>query len=148
MRVYPATAREFRWLRERTGCVLTDDFTAIKAVDAFSGIRGMVGYSNNTPLSVQMHMAATTPLAWRYLLRPALSYPFLEGGKEIALGIIPEGNGPSLHFAKHVGMTERHRIQDGWKRGEDLILLELRRPKFIELCNRNFRRIHAERKAA
>lgn len=117
----------YGWLQKKTGCALTTDFNAIAAVDANGHVRGMVGYCNWTKTAVQMHMAVETPIAWRALLRPGLEYPFVQEGRDVALGIIPAGNSASVWFAEHVGFQEVHRVRDGWSRGEDLVMLELRK---------------------
>lgn len=127
MRVLAGTPGDFLWLQERTGCALTSDFNAVKAIDARGKTRGVVGYCNWTHNSVQLHMAVDAPVAWRSLLRPALQYPFEERGMEICLGIIPADNKASVRFASVVGFREVHRVKCGWSRTVDLLVLELRR---------------------
>lgn len=125
--VQAAPEPDFNWLAQKTGCALTSDFNAIEALDEAGHIRGMVGYCAWTKNSVQMHMATESPSVWRTLLRPALEYAFVEVGVGICLGVIPDGNARSLRFAKAVGFREVHRVKDGWAKGEDLVVLELRR---------------------
>lgn len=131
--VRAAPYSDFKWLAHRTGCAITTDFSAIQAVvlhpedSTWYSIRGMVGYCNTTRNAVQLHMAVTSPIVWRTLLRPALEYPFLQSKKNICLGVIPEDNAKSIRFTKRAGFTEVHRVKDGWDMGVDLVVLELRK---------------------
>lgn len=127
MRVEAATPEDFGWLVQRTDCGTTHGFKAIKAVDDAGRIRGMVGYDCWTRNAVQAHMAVDTPMAWRCLVRPAFAYPFQQCGLGVILAAIPAGNSRSVHLARRFGFAETHRVVDGWARGEDLILLEMRR---------------------
>jgi len=126
--VQAAPFNHFGWLKVKTRCALTDDFTAVECVDDASGvIRGMVGFCLWTPNSVQCHMAVETPIVWRHLLVPSLSYAFNEARVGRMVGVIPSHNDRSIAFAKRVGFQETHRILDGWAIGEDLAVLELTR---------------------
>lgn len=127
MRVLAAASWELSWLERRAGCVLTRNARGVKAVDAYGAIRAMVAFDSWTNASAQAHMAAETPIAWRSLLRPAFSYPFIEADKRVLIAVIPAGNERSLRLAKRFGFRETHRVPDGWDTGEDLVLLEMRR---------------------
>lgn len=127
MRVRPAPFEHLKWLVEKTGCALTTDFNAIEAIDGAGNIRGMVGYCNWTQNAVQLHIAVDTPIVWRTLLRHGLAYPFVQEGKGLLIGLIPESNARSIAFAKAVGLKEAGRIRDGHRDGVDLVILTLRR---------------------
>jgi L-amino acid N-acyltransferase YncA len=133
--VQAAPPADYRWLKRRTHCALTDDFRAIEAIDERGRIRGMVGFCLWAPNSVQCHMATETPIIWRHLLRPALSYAFEEVGVWKMIGVIPSRNRHSISLCEHVGFRETHRIDDGWERGEDLCVLEFTRQEAVRwLC--------------
>lgn len=127
MVVAAATQQAFLWIEARTGCVLTRNARAIAATDASGKVRGVIAYDCWTTNSVQAHMAVDTPVAWRVLLRPAFAYPFLECGKGVLLGIIQDSNGKSWHMAERLGFSLHSRIRDGWARGEDLRIYQMRR---------------------
>ena len=114
------------WLRERAGCALTPNARCIQAVDGAGRIRGVVGFDHWTHNAVQAHWALDTPVAWRALWGPALAYPFQESGLGLVLGVIPADNARSVTLARRMGFTEAHRVLDGWARGVDLLILELR----------------------
>jgi hypothetical protein len=115
------------WLASRSGCIISADFQAIEAVDASGAVRGMVGYERFTPNSVMMHMAVSSPMAWRKLIPAAFWYAFVQLGLGLALGATPASNTSALQFARRVGFRETYRVKDGFRRGVDLVLSEMRR---------------------
>ena len=127
MRVSAAERRDLPWIVEATSCVLTDRARAIKAVDEHGQIRGMVAFDVWTPNACYAHMAVSTPIAWRSLLPAVFEYPFLECGREVILALIPADNVKSWGMASHLGFRIVHTVRDGWSRGTDLLLLEMRR---------------------
>jgi L-amino acid N-acyltransferase YncA len=127
MRVQAAPPKHFPWLTSRTGCVLTEQARAIEALDGRGLIRGMVAYDGWTENSVQAHMAVDTPIVWRSLLGPAFEYPFTECDKGVLIGIIPGHNARSVAMTRSLGFQEAHRVRDGWAKGDDLVVFEMRR---------------------
>jgi hypothetical protein len=146
--VKAATFDDFGWLARKTGCVVTSDMNAIKAIDASGKIRGMVGYCNWTKNCVQMHMAVDAPIVWRSLLRPALVYPFSEVGVGMVVGVIRGNNRPSLRFAKAAGLTEVWRLKDGFRAGEDWVFLQLLKEDCRYLLGNEAHHAPLERRAA
>ena len=127
MKVTAGHAEAFGWIEARTGCVLTRNARAIQALDVSGRIRGVIAYDMWTESAVQAHMAVDSPVVWRSLLRPAFSYPFVEAGRSLILGIIADDNPKSLAMVRRLGFTEKHRVVDGWSVGVDLVVFELRR---------------------
>lgn len=136
--VQAARPEHFSWLVQRTSVELSANFRAIEALDDIPGfcqrcgqvhgcIRGMVGYNGWTESGVSMHVAIETPGALKAIIRPAFEYPFIEGGKQYVMGITPGDNAKALKFNKHVGFRETYRVKDGWSKGVDLVLQEMRR---------------------
>lgn len=128
------------WIIERVGCATTNGLRAIVAVDANGNIRGATAYDFWTATSVQCHMAADTPLAWRALLPAALEYPFLEANKRVLLAVIRSTNSKSLAVAAHIGFKERCRVKDGFDVGDDLCFMEMRRDDWLSDARPLFRR--------
>lgn len=122
-----ATPVEREGLADFIGCSLTPDARGIVAVDGDGAVRGGVLYCAWTENSVQVHMATSTPIAWRSLLHAAFAYPFQEAGRGVLMGLIRGSNVKSLAMAQHLGFEETHRVVDGYAKGEDLVLIELRR---------------------
>lgn len=127
MRVTAAAPEDFAWLVERTSCAVSSGMRAIKAVDDAGRIRGMVGYDLWTENAVTAHMAVDTPIAWRSLIPACFEYPFVECDKGLILAVIPADNEKSWGMAGHLGFKLVHTVRDGWARGVDLLMLELRR---------------------
>ena len=119
--------QDVSWLVERTSCAVSSGFRTIKAIDAHGQIRGMVGYDLWTRNAVTAHMAVDTPIAWRSLIPACFQYPFEECGREVMLAAIPADNEKSWGMAGHLGFRLVHTVRDGWARGVDLLMLELRR---------------------
>jgi hypothetical protein len=129
MRIKAAQRADFLWLTSRVPCALTERATGIKAVDDAGEIHGVVIYDNWTKNSCEAHMAVDSPIVWRSLLGPAFQYPFEQIGIGLILGIIPARNVKSLKHSLHMGFEELTRIHDGWAKGEDLVLIEMRKEK-------------------
>lgn len=132
MIVRASPPEHYFWLAAATGCVITEDFRAIEAVDSSGKVRGMVGYCNWTKNAAQAHMAADSPIVWRSLLGPALEYPFLEAGRGMLLATVSANNSKSLAMLDHLGFERLNVIKDGFALGEDMVFLQLRR----ENCER------------
>lgn len=135
MSLFIRPARDLSWLAVRAGCALTSDANGVEAVDENGVIRGQVGFDQWTENSAQTHMAVDAPHVWLSLLKPALRYPFQELGKGLLLGIIPAHRTEALRFAKGVGFREAYRLEDGWDKGDALVVLKLRREhcRFLEV---------------
>lgn len=48
-------------------------------------------------------------------------------GREVILGFVPSDNEKALKFNAHLGFKELFRIKDGYKRGVDIVAIELRK---------------------
>ena len=89
------------------------------AVVAFNGFCGRV---------CSMHVAGDGG-HWisRALLDAVFDYPFRQLDLAAVLAPIAASNEHALRFDTHLGFTEAHRVPEGWARGVDLIILEMRR---------------------
>lgn len=134
MLVRAAPPRDFAWLYQRTGFLLSGSGKAIEAVDSQGRIRGMVGYDDWTPSAVRMHLALDTPMAGKALLRPGFLYPFAEVGVRVALAQVVSTHKRIVKLALHLGFRETHRVRGGWDEGADLIFMRLDREacRFIQ----------------
>lgn len=116
------------WIAQQARLAVTPQLRAIEAVDERNGrILGMVAYDGWLPNACAMHVAISEPIAVRRLLRPAFGIPFLECKLGIVLAWVLGTNERSLHLVRHLGFKETHRIRDGWEKGVDLVLFEMRR---------------------
>ena len=103
------------------------DFRAIEAVDDFDEIKGMVGYDNSTPNSIEIHFAVEGPMAIRALVRPAFQYPFEQGSKNILIGRISADKARALDFVFRLGFHTAYRVRSGWAEGIDLVFVQMRK---------------------
>lgn len=127
MKVEAASVHELDFIVSRTNCALTTGARAIKATDERGRIRGMVAYDWWTESAVYAHMAVDAPIAWRSLIPAVFAYPFIECGRALLLALIPNHNRASWRLAQRFGFRVAHVVRDGWAKGDDLLLLELRR---------------------
>ena len=127
MIVQAAPEYHFYWLVERTSCAVSNRFHAIEAVNKNGTVLGMIGYDLWTKNSVQMHIALDSPVALKALIRPASEYPFLQAGRDIVHATIPENNLKSRALVMKAGYREVYRVKDGWDKGVDMILYEMRK---------------------
>lgn len=128
MIIRQAPKEHFTWLWRMSRCPLTTDMRAIEAVQG-DEIVGMVGYTNWTKTSVQMHVSLRYPV--RGLLGAAFHYPFIEIGVLTVLGMT--GIPSAARLCRHLGFREVYRLKDGQEPGKDLILFELRRDEWIKM---------------
>lgn len=122
-----ASPEALAWIEERTGVVLTRIARGVMAVDSAGAIKGVVAFDGWTPALAHAHMAVEYPAVWRQLLPEAMHYVFNEANRELFLGWILASNQRALKFVKSVGFRELLLIRDGWAKGDDVVLLELRK---------------------
>lgn len=127
MKVEAASPYELDFIVARTNCALTSGARAIKATDERGRIRGMVAYDVWSENAVYAHMAVDAPIVWRSLIPAVFAYPFVECDRGVMLALIPNHNRKSWELAQRFGFTVKHVVRDGWAKGDDLLLLELRR---------------------
>jgi L-amino acid N-acyltransferase YncA len=131
-----ATPEERSALAEAVGVHLSPGARGIVAVDATGRVRGGVLYDGWTENAVTVHMATSTPMAWRALVPAVYEYPFVEAGRGVVLGYVRSSNTASARLTRHLGFREVHRVRDGFAQGDDLILFELRREDCAHLLSR------------
>lgn len=132
MTVRPALAHELPWLETRANWAFTRFARALAAVDSSGRLRGMVAFDNRTPNACHVHMAAETPIAWRRLVPACFEVLFVRLGLGVLIGEVPSCNTSSLRMTRTLGFRETHRVRDGWEKGVDIVVHELRRDDIPE----------------
>lgn len=140
MIVREAPPEHYAWIAVRAGLSIGSQFKAIEALDALGNIAGMVGYDGWTPNAVSMHVAIDNPMAVKYLRGPAFRIPFLEHGKGLVNGAVLSTNQKAIKFDLNMGFRETHRIRDGWAKGVDIVMFEMRKDECRWLVNQRLRR--------
>lgn len=126
MIVRPAPAEHLQWLAIRAHLAVTPQLRAIEAVDG-DRILGMVGYDGWMPNACAIHVAVESPIALRRLIRPGFGIPFVEAKLGVVLAWVLGTNEKSLRLTRRLGFREKMRLRDGWDRGVDLVMFEMRR---------------------
>lgn len=105
----------------------TPNFTGISCYSDKGTLLAVVGYDNWTPNSVQMHIWIKNPMALRNhtLIKEAFRYPYRHG-RTVFIGWCEEGNVAARKFQEFLGFKETHRIKDGWQKGTDIVIVEMR----------------------
>jgi len=119
-----ATVDDFTTFTERTGYTPAPNTCGLVA-EVAGRLAGLVLFDTWTPNSAHMHALVEAPGACRELLRTAFAYAFSHVG--VLFGVIRESNARSLRLAQRAGFRQVAVLQDGWKPGEHLHLLQLRR---------------------
>jgi RimJ/RimL family protein N-acetyltransferase len=122
-----APEKHLPWLVSRVGVAPQADLRAIESIDARGRILGMVGFCDWKPNSVQLHFSLIAPTCVRELAHASAEYVFAQERRQIALAYVSANNVPSRRLVEWLGFRERFRIPDGWARGVDLLLFEMRR---------------------
>jgi RimJ/RimL family protein N-acetyltransferase len=124
--VRDAPAWHYDWIAERANLTIGPQFRAIEALHKGT-IVGMVGYDGWTKNSCCMHVAIDNPIAVRRLVKPAFEKPFVQLGLGLVLGSVLSTNQKALEFDLNLGFKLRLTIRDGWEKGVDMYILEMRR---------------------
>lgn len=134
MTIHPAGPEGIAWIEQHAPCTLGRHAQVLEARDVAGVIVGAVALDCFTANSAQMHVAIDRPMAIRKL-RPAI-FAYLFGdppngaGCSIALGTVRASNTKALIFDRKLGFKPLARIRDGWAKGEDILLLELRKEDY------------------
>ena len=91
-------------------------------------IVGVVMFDNWTHSAVQVHIRIDDPLVFKHgMHREVCKYVFLQSGREQMIGLVPASNKKALKLDKHFGFEEIFRLEDGYKIGEDMVLLRMKK---------------------
>lgn len=106
-----------------------EDTKGILAIDKESNapvaVCVMDGWSHT---SVQIHIAIGRKMVLRHgFLEEIADYVFNQCGRELMIGLVPGNNEAALKLDRHIGFTETYRVKDGFDRGVDYVVMEMRR---------------------
>lgn len=118
---------ELAWLEQRLHLALTRNAKGIAAWDRGTVV-GVVAYDLWTENSVHAHMCVVEPIAWRRLLPVVFRAPFETRG--VLIGVIAASNARSRALTERFGFQERHKVKDGARVGDDLVVYELRKEDY------------------
>jgi hypothetical protein len=135
--VIACTDREavFSYFAHELGLHWSDDFRGVLYVpERFEGQRAnpshvevAVAYDCFVGRACCMHTVIANPRAVsRAMVREAFAFPFNACGCNVVIGLVDSTNEAALRLDKHLGFREVHRIPDGG-RDADLIVLQMLR---------------------
>ena len=119
-----ATTGDFAVLTGATGYVPPSNARGLVS-EVEGRVLGLVVLDTWTPNSAHIHVLVRATIACRHLLQAALTYAFQHVG--VLLGVVRAANAQSMRLAQRSGFREVQRVADGWQKGEDLIVFEMRR---------------------
>jgi hypothetical protein len=129
-----ATLPAIAWLASKVKLPITSEFKGIEAMTDNGDPIGVVVFDKWTFNSVRIHIAVAQPS--RELGKVALQYAFGDGENEANKGVvlaeIPASIKGSVRMAEYFGFKQIFIIKDGWKVGDDLIIMELRREDWLK----------------
>ncbi len=120
---------DWNWISKRADPTLTENTKGIVAVDTkVDRIVAMAVFDNWTDNSVNVHLAIDKPLVLRHgFLEECFNYIFNTCNKGIIMATIPANNIKSLKINSHIGFNMIHIIEDGFSKGVDCVLTEIRK---------------------
>lgn len=105
-----------------------DDFNGMGRLSAHTGLLiGVVGYNGFNGNVCMMHCAGDGNWISRDFLRQAFAYPFVQLKLSYLFATVAATNHRAMKLNRHLGFEVLHRLPDGWKDGEDMILMRMRR---------------------
>ena len=110
--------------------VLQDDTTGVVALDDDDGeFLGAVICEDWTETMCSCHILMPKPFkALRAgLHRELANYVFVQADRLKVIGLVPANNTRAQALNRHFGFTELFRIEDGYKVGEDYIVMEMKK---------------------
>ena len=109
--------------------VYQDDTTGVVALDARASFHGAVVCEDWTETMCSCHILLAHPFkALREGIHNALAdYVFVQAGRIKVMGLVPAKNLKAQRLNRHFGFTELFRIEDGYRVGEDYIVMEMKK---------------------
>ena len=105
-----------------------EDTAGIVAIDENGILVGASLMDNWTHNSVQMHFMITSPLVLKHgFIEASFDIVFNEMNLNYVYGMVPGDNEKAIRLNKHMGFTEKMRLEEGWAVGVDYICMELKR---------------------
>jgi RimJ/RimL family protein N-acetyltransferase len=121
--------------------VYQDDTTGVVALDDDTGeFLGAVVCEDWTESMCSCHILLKNAFkALRAGIHNALAdYVFVQAGRIKVMGLVPANNLRAQRLNRHFGFTELFRIEDGYRVGEDYIVMEMKKencPYWTEVDN-------------
>ena len=121
--------RDWKWVTKVLPVRLCEDTKGIIAIDVETNAPIAVCVMDGwTYTSVQVHFAIMRKMVLRHgFLEEVADFVFNKCGKDLMIGLVPGNNELALKMDSHIGFTEAYRVKDGFDKGVDYCILELRK---------------------
>jgi hypothetical protein len=127
MKLMTMSEREWQWLRKRARCLYCEDSIGIALHEDDGTIAAVVVMDSWSNSSCQVHMAIGNPMALRHgLLEAVTDFVFNERGRSVMIGLVPANNAKALKLNKHIGFTQVFSLEDGYDKGVDYVVMQMR----------------------
>jgi len=120
---------DWGWINKQVPILQVSDTEGIVMIDLDKNetVAAMV-IDNITHNSVQAHFMLSNVSALRHgFVEECCDLIFNEMGKKYIYGLVPGNNEKAIKFNKHVGFTEKTRMEEAFMDGVDYILMELKK---------------------
>ena len=85
-------------------------------------------WDNWTRNSVQCHFLIQNKIVLKHgFVEEIADFIFNHQGKKFIYGMVPGDNAKAMKLNKHMGFTEKMRLEDAWADGVDYVVMELRK---------------------
>jgi len=124
-----STPQEIEWIREKLNIAKIEDSKGISARSDTGELYGVCLMESWTEGSCQVHVVVINPIClknYKFIIE-VFNYIFNVGNRFVVIGFVSSNNVKALSFDKRIGFKEIARIKDGFKKGIDTVILELRR---------------------
>ena len=117
-----------QWLESQVG-EMGRDAIGISALMDDGVLAGVCGFDKWTEGSAHIHIALANKMCLKnhQFIYEVFNYAFNTADKLTLIATIQSDNKKSLNFTKHMGFNQLAIIQDGVRKGIDIVILELRR---------------------
>ena len=122
------TDEAWEWVKARASPVRCEDTKGIVAWKEDGTIAAVVIMDSWAYNSVQVHLAIDDPMVLRHgLFEEAARHIHEVCDRDVIIGLVPADNAKAIKLNTHMGYREVYRVRDGYKKGVDYIIMELRR---------------------
>jgi len=125
--------QDWEWVVSIAPILKCDNTSGIIAIDvkADKPVAACV-FDNWTPNSVQAHFVVENKMALKHgFLEECCDFVFNVAGRKAVYGFIMGDNDKAIKLNKHIGFTEKMRLEDAWGDGIDYVIMEMKK----ENCN-------------
>lgn len=121
--------QDWGWVQSHIPLLRVQDTCGIMAIDTETNTTiGAAIFDNFLYNSMQMSFISTTPMLHRHgFLLEAANFAFDAMGKQYVYAFVAEDNYKAIRLNEHLGFKEKMRIREGYGKGCDFLVIELKR---------------------